>query len=52
MRGTEIPWSPMGHSCRTTAKTCHAVLIQPGTSHNGFNVYVVPWQTASLTLLR
>lgn len=30
----------------------HAAFICSGTSHNGLNVYVVSWQTASLTLLR
>lgn len=30
----------------------HAAVIQPGTSHNTLNVYVVPWQEAALTLLR
>lgn len=44
------------HDHGTKAKTCqeppHATVIHPGTSHNGFNVYVVPQQTASLTLLR
>lgn len=53
-RETELPGR--FHSHGSTAMTCqeppHAVLIQPGTSHNGFNVYVVPRQTASLTLLR